>query len=89
MKKLLLILFISLGIVGCSETTPQQVQFDDESYQWKKWDCFAYGYAGEFILSIGYIPELEQDGDMRVVHRVIPELEQDGNMRVVHRVIVI
>ena len=62
MKKILLILFISLGIVGCSETTPQQVKFDDESYQWKKWDCFAYGYAGEFILSIGYIPELEQDG---------------------------
>ena len=62
MKKLLLILFISLGIVGCSETTPQQVKFDDESYQWKKWDCFAYGYAGEFILSIGYIPELKQDG---------------------------
>ena len=62
MKKLLLILFISLGIVGCSETTPQQVKFKEESYEWKKWDCFAYGYAGEFILSIGYIPELEQDG---------------------------
>ena len=62
MKKLLLILFISLGIVGCSETTPQQVKFDDESYQWKKWDCFATGYAGDFILTIGYIPELKKDG---------------------------
>ena len=62
MKKLLLILFISLGIVGCSETSPQQVKFDNESYQWKKWDCFATGYAGDFILTIGYIPELKKDG---------------------------
>jgi hypothetical protein len=62
MKKLLLILFISIGIVGCSETSPQQVKFDNESYQWKKWDCFATGYAGDFILTIGYIPELEKDG---------------------------
>ena len=62
MKKLLLILFISLSIVGCSETSPQQVKFDNESYQWKKWDCFATGYAGDFILTIGYIPELKQDG---------------------------
>ena len=62
MKKLLLILFISIGIVGCSETSPQQVKFDNESYQWKKWDCFATGYAGDFILTIGYIPELKKDG---------------------------
>ena len=62
MKKLLLILFISLGIVGCSETSPQQVKFDNESYQWKKWDCFATGYAGDFILTIGYIPELKKNG---------------------------
>ena len=62
MKKLLLILLISLGIVGCSETSPQQVKFDNESYQWKKWDCFATGYAGDFILTIGYIPELKKDG---------------------------
>ena len=64
MKKLLLILFISLGIVGCSETSPQQVKFDGESYQWKKWDCFAWGYAGDFILTIGYIPELKLTDDM-------------------------
>ena len=62
MQKLLLILFISLGIVGCSETSPQQVKFDNESYQWKKWDCFATGYAGDFILTIGYIPELKKNG---------------------------
>ena len=62
MKKLLLILFISFGIAGCSETSPQQVKFDDESYQWKKWDCFATGYDGDFILTIGYIPELKKDG---------------------------
>ena len=64
MKKLLLLLFISLGIVGCSETSPQQVKFDNESYQWKKWDCFAWGYAGDFILTIGYIPELKLTDDM-------------------------
>ena len=62
MKKLLLILFISLGLIGCSKTSPQQVQIGGESYQWKKWDCFAFGYAGEFLFTIGYIPELELDG---------------------------
>ena len=61
MKKLLLVLFISLGLIGCSTSAPEQIKFDGESYQWKKWDCFAYGYAGEFLFSIGYIPELKQD----------------------------
>jgi len=62
MKKLLLLLLISFGLLGCSETSPQQVKFDDESYEWKKWDCFAYGYAGDFLFTIGYIPELKRDG---------------------------
>ena len=62
MKKLLLILFLSLGLIGCSESVPEQVKFETESYDWKKWDCFAYGYAGDFILTIGYIPELKRDG---------------------------
>ena len=62
MKKLLLILFISLGLIGCSESVPEKVDVNNQSYDWKKWDCFAYGYAGDFILTIGYIPELKRDG---------------------------
>ena len=62
MKKLLLILFVSLGLIGCSETAPQQVKFDDVSHQWKKWDCFAWGYGGDLVFTIGYIPELKRDG---------------------------
>ena len=65
-KQLLLLLFISLGIVGCSETTPQQVQFDDESYQMEEVGLLRYGYAGEFILSIGYIPDLNKMAIMLV-----------------------
>ena len=62
MKKLLLLLFISLGLIGCSESVPKKVDVNNQSYDWKKWDCFAYGYAGDFILTIGYIPELKRDG---------------------------
>jgi hypothetical protein len=62
MKKLLLILFISLGLIGCSESVPEKVDVNNQSYDWKKWDCFSYGYAGDFILTIGYIPELKKDG---------------------------
>jgi hypothetical protein len=62
MKKLLLLLLLSLGLIGCSSTAPLQVEVGSESYEWKKWDCFAYGYAGEFLFSIGYIPELKKDG---------------------------
>ena len=62
MKKLLLLLFISLGLIGCSESVPEKVDVNNQSYDWKKWDCFAYGYAGDFILTIGYIPELKRDG---------------------------
>ena len=62
MKKLLLILFISLGLIGCSESVPEKVDVNNQSCDWKKWDCFSYGYAGDFILTIGYIPELKKDG---------------------------
>jgi len=64
MKKLLLILFISLGIVGCSESVPEKVTSfaDSESYDWKKWDCYDYGYSGKYLLTIGYIPEIKKDG---------------------------
>ena len=62
MKKLLIILLLSLGLIGCSSTAPEQVKFDSESYDWKKWDCYDYGYGGKYLLTIGYIPELTEDG---------------------------
>ena len=62
MKKLLILLLLSLGLIGCSESVPEQVKFETESYDWKKWDCYDYGYGGEYLLTIGYIPELTEDG---------------------------
>ena len=49
-------------LTSCSSTAPQQVKFDSESYDWKKWDCHEYGYGGKYLLTIGYIPELKRDG---------------------------
>jgi hypothetical protein len=49
-------------LTSCSSTAPQQVKFDSESYDWKKWDCHEYGYGGKYLLTIGYIPELKKDG---------------------------
>ena len=49
-------------LTSCSSTAPQQVKFDSESYDWKKWDCHEYGYGGKYLLTIGYIPELTEDG---------------------------
>ena len=57
MKKLLLILFISLGLIGCSSTAPLQVEVGSESYEWKKWDCFDI-FGEKYLLSVGYIPEI-------------------------------
>jgi hypothetical protein len=57
MKKLLLILFISLGLIGCSSTAPLQVEVGSESYDWKKWDCYDR-YDNYYLLSVGYIPEI-------------------------------
>ena len=62
MKKLLILLLLSLGLIGCSSTAPEQVKFDSESYDWKKWDCYDYGYGGKYLLTIGYIPELKIEG---------------------------
>ena len=60
MKKLLLILLLSLGIVGCSESVPEKVtsSYTSESYDWKKWDCYEFGYSGKYLFTIGYIPEI-------------------------------
>ena len=58
---------ISLTLVAiltsCSESVPEKVTSfaNSESYDWKKWDCYEYGYSGKYLLSIGYIPELEND----------------------------
>jgi len=58
---------ISLTLVAiltsCSESVPEKVTSfaNSESYDWKKWDCYEYGYGGKYLLSIGYIPELEND----------------------------
>ena len=68
-EKLLLILFISLGLIGCSSTaplsttplTPLQVEVGSESYNWKYWNCYDF-FDDRYILTIGYIPELELDG---------------------------
>jgi hypothetical protein len=49
-------------LTSCSSTVPEQVKFDSESYDWKKWDCHEYGYGGKYLLTIGYIPELKIDG---------------------------
>ena len=49
-------------LTSCSSTAPQQVKFDSESYDWKKWDCHEYGYGGKYLLTIGYIPELKIEG---------------------------
>ena len=56
MKKLLLLL-ITLTFFGCSSTAPLTVVVGSESYDWKQWDCYNFVY-GEYILSVGYIPEI-------------------------------
>ena len=64
MKLIKYILSITAIVIltSCSSTAPQQVKFDSESYDWKKWDCHEYGYGGKYLLTIGYIPELFENG---------------------------
>lgn len=53
MKKLITLLFslmISFSSYG--------EEVGSESYDWKKWDCYDWRINGEYILSIGYIPEI-------------------------------
>jgi len=57
MKKLLLLLLLSLGLIGCSSTAPEKVDVGSESYDWKKWNCYDR-FNGYYLLSVGYIPEL-------------------------------
>ena len=57
MKKLLLLLLLSLGLIGCSSTAPEKVDVGSESYDWKKWNCYDR-FDGYYLLSVGYIPEL-------------------------------
>ena len=57
MKKLLLLLLLSLGLIGCSSTAPLQVEVGSKSYDWKKWDCFDI-FDDNYLLSVGYIPDI-------------------------------
>ena len=58
---------ISLTLVAiltsCSESVPEKVTSNvtSESYDWKKWDCYEFGYGGKYLLTVGYIPELKTD----------------------------
>ena len=45
-------------LTSCSSTAPLIVEVGSESYDWKKWDCYDWRVNGEYILSIGYIPEI-------------------------------
>ena len=62
MKKLLLLLLLSFGLIGCSSTSylaspSPQVTIDGETYNWKRWDCYDFVYD-HYILGIGYVPEI-------------------------------
>ena len=63
MKKLFILLLLSLGLIGCSSTAPEKVDVGSESYDWKKWDCYDR-YDGYYLLSVGYIPELSDSRGM-------------------------
>ena len=60
MKLIKTIITLSLVAVlaSCSESVPEKVDANNQSYDWKKWDCYEYGYGGKYLLTIGYIPEL-------------------------------
>ena len=64
MKKLLLLLLLSLGLIGCSSTSDlaspspsPQVTVDGETYNWKRWNCYDF-FDDHYILGIGYVPEI-------------------------------
>ena len=64
MKLVKTIITLSLVAVlaSCSESVPEKVDVASQSFDWKKWDCYEYGYGGKYLLTIGYIPELKKDG---------------------------
>jgi len=61
MKKLLLTLFISLGLIGCSSTAPKLALAENGIESYYYWNCYDY-IDDSYVLSIGYIPELKEDG---------------------------
>ena len=65
MKLIKTIITLSLVAIltSCSESVPEKVtsSYTSESYDWKKWDCYEFGYGGKYLLTIGYIPELKND----------------------------
>ena len=59
--KTLITLSLVAVLASCSESVPEKVDANNQSYDWKKWDCYEYGYGGKYLLTVGYIPELKND----------------------------
>ena len=61
--KTLITLSLIAILTSCSESVPEKVTSNvtSESYDWKKWDCYEFGYGGKYLLTVGYIPELKTD----------------------------
>ena len=60
--KTLITLSLVAVLTSCSESVPEKVDVASQSFDWKKWDCYEYSYGGKYLFTIGYIPELKQDG---------------------------
>jgi hypothetical protein len=56
--KTLITLSLVAVLASCSESVPEKVDANNQSYDWKKWECYEFGYGGKYLLTIGYIPEL-------------------------------
>ena len=65
MKLIRIILSLTAIVIltSCSSTayisspSPEKVNANNQSYDWKKWDCYEF-FDGGYLLSVGYIPEL-------------------------------
>ena len=62
MKKLLILLLLSLALIGCSSTSylaspSPEVTIGGKTYNWKRWNCYDFVYDN-YILGIGYVPEI-------------------------------
>jgi len=62
--KIIISLTLMAILTSCSESVPERVtsNYTGESLEWKKWDCYDFGYSGKYLLTIGYIPELNAEG---------------------------
>ena len=80
MKKLLILLLLSLGLIGCSITATEEVVVGSESYDWKKWDCYDF-IDGGYILSVGYIPEIGDSKGILFVKDVDSHIDTFHSLR--------